>query len=903
MRIATALPTRDIFNLHSHSRFSSGDALPQVKDMVKTVADMGQPALGLTDHGNMAGSVQLYKECRKAGILPFPGTELYVVRDRGDKKAKRHHMCVAAYTTKGYENLVGLSTLSHKNFHNKPLIDHSDLATLSEQGLLAGLVGTSGCYFGYISQSLDKGDFADAEALMKAYSGWFKNSNGLFVTELQNHNIDHDNGHDDDVLAGYLWNLSEALSIPVILTQDSHYCHEHDKPVHEALKRIVSFGPEPEDAVFPGDGFHLASAEWFQEHHHKDRYMAGYEGLGDLLDLHDLHIKELDNYSYNIPFTVDEPDRTLANDCWEQFRLRELSEEHRLRLAEELSIIHDTGMAGYILMVRSVTDHCRDENIYFQARGSASGSMVCWLMDITQVDPLKWGISFERFISRDRMKPPDIDIDVEHHRRQEIIDWLEGRYAVHQIGTWGTYSIAGTEEESTGSLRVKYFARQRAVGAPIDSWDDVPSIDKEMMRQIAAFKTTSHPGVHAAGIVLDTVQADFERLIPLMYIASSKTFGTQYSMKDVEDLGKVKLDLLGVKTLSVIHKCLDNLGKDFRDGLDWIPLNDKRTFQEISQGNTDGVFQLEGWASRRGCRDLKPTKVTDVIAAMALFRPATMKSGATEAYIKRRARIEEVPYRHHVIDKSTKDTYGIMLFQEQVISILRSLKMSPEDLTLFLKAVKSSNDNVEWASGIIEKFRPQVHSTALEMSFTENDWVWLWNAIEGFGEYGFNLAHSTVYGLTAYRTAYLSTNHQLQFFAALLNVFAGSSKQGKEKKSKEDIYLLAAKQRGIRLLIADVNLSGTSYEVDPSKNGIRRGLMGVKGIGEKAAEEIVRKRPEGGYESLGQLCRLVDRKKITGAKAYIESGDTGVGIIRILNENGALDDLLLHEADRKAESA
>jgi DNA polymerase III alpha subunit len=247
----------------------------------------------------MAGSVQLYSACAKAGIKAFPGTELYVVRDRADTKAKRHHMGVVAYSTKGYENLVRLNTLAHTNFHHKPLIDHNDLASLADAGLLDGIAATSGCYFSLTSQAMVSGDVAQAQSLVASYAKWF----GKFYIELQNHNIEHDGFKDDD-LADSLYAIAQHMGIPCVITQDAHYCHTNDKETHDALKRLVAFGADSDDAVFPGDGFHLADADWFARHHHPARLSAGIEGLADLLDSHTLSIPALDSYSYNIPFTV-----------------------------------------------------------------------------------------------------------------------------------------------------------------------------------------------------------------------------------------------------------------------------------------------------------------------------------------------------------------------------------------------------------------------------------------------------------------------------------------------------------------------------------------------------------------------------------------------------------------------
>ena len=863
------------WNLHSHSNYSANDALPAVKDMVQTVSGYGQQALGLTDHGNMAGSVDLYRECSKAGIKPFPGTELYVVRDRQDKKAKRHHMCVVAYTNEGYKNLVRMNSMMNKNFYHKPLIDFGDFAELSENGMLNGIAATSGCYFGYASQAIASGDRQEAKALLQSYDKWF----GKLYVELQNHNIIHDDEETtDSMIANRLASLAQELGLPCVLTQDAHYCNQEDKPTHEAMKRLVAFGSDGDDAVFPGDGFHLADKEWFEAHHEGKRRELGYEGLQDLLESHDLTIPQLDKYSYRIPFTVDDPLRTLRDVASE--KSVSLSKAHKERIDSELSIIEDTGMAGYLLLVAEVTNWCRDNSVFYQARGSASGSMICWLLGITQVDPIEWDLSFERFISRDRTKPPDIDLDIEHVRRQDLIEWLDSRFSVNQIGTWMEYSLTGDGEETSGSLRIKYIASLRRQGKPIPKdWNDIaPDIHKSL-HQIGEGHVYSSYGTHAAGLVVTTTKDEFDDLVPTMRVASSDTYVTQYDMNSVENLGLVKLDVLGLKTLSVLHICMENLGRDVFEGLDWIPLRDRKTFSTVSRGITDGVFQLEGKAARRGCKELKPKHVDDIVAAMALFRPATMQSGATQSFIDRKHGKEKIPERHAIIRQHTDKTYGIMLFQEQVIGMLRSLGMNPDDLTAFLKAVKASNADIGAAGDVIEGYHAQVVDLAKRQGMDDTDISWLWGAIEGFAAYGFNKAHSVAYGLTAYRCAYLATHFPTEFYAAVLSVAAGTP--------KEDPYVTAVRSAGIRIQRADVNESGVSYAV--GSKGIRKGLLAIKGIGGKVAKELIDKRPDGGYSSLHELCMLVNRRIITGAKAYIENGELDVGVIGKLVEAGALD--------------
>lgn len=881
MKIERVVPSA--WNLHVHSRFSNNDALPTVESIVTTVRGYGQKAIGLTDHGNMAGSVQLYKHAKLHGLLPFPGTELYVVPDRGDKKAKRHHMCAVAFTTKGYSNLARLSSLTHRNFYHKPLIDHSDLAELAQAGMLEGIAATSGCYFGLISQAVVKGDEFAATQLMQTYDSWFDR----FYVELQNHNIDHDDGWTDDMLADNLWSLARQIGIPCVVTQDSHYCHEEEKDTHDTLKRLVAFGPDPDDAVFPGDGFHLADRSWFRLHHSAQRYAAGVEGLDDLVAAHDLSIPQLDSYHYNIPFTVADPQAELLRRCNAALTRRKLGTKYDERLAEELSIITDTGMAGYLILVAEVTDWCRENRIFYQARGSASGSVVCWLLGITQADPLKWGLDFTRFISRDRTKPPDIDLDVEHTSRGELIEWLSMRFSVCQIGTWLEYSLHDEGEGAKGSLRVKYFAAASRRGDTIKTWDEVPEADKASLYRLGEAKPFSSYGVHAAGLVVTTNEDEMHDLIPTMKVASSQTQVTQYEMNDVEALGLVKLDVLGLKTLTVLHRTMDNLGRDVFDGLDWIELTDAKTYREISKGRTSGVFQLEGGSARFGVKELKPTKISDVIAAMALFRPAPMNSGATASYIARKHRKEENRSRHEVIDKNTKATYGILLFQEQVISILRDMGMDPDSLTRFLKAVKASNSNIGDAGKVIEGYREWFWETAVDLGMSKADLEWLWESMTGFAAYGFNQAHSTAYGITAYRCAYLATHHPLEFFAALLSVAAGSP--------KERDYVVEARKRGLRVVRADVAVSGLTYAVDHKRQRIVRGLTSIKGIGESVAHEIVSKRPEGGFASLTQMCELVDQRKVSGAKAYLKDKDTSVGKIGVLHEYGALESVMFDE--------
>ena len=863
------------WSLHTHSKYSVNDALPSVPNIVNRVAQMGQQGLGLMDHGNMAGSVELYQECIKHNIKPFPGSELYLVRTRADKSAKRYHVGVVAHSTQGYKNLVHLSTRTHQQFYHKPLLDLADMSELSETGVTEGLTLVTGCYFGLLPQTMATQGYQGAKQLLQAMSSWWPS---LYV-ELQNHNIDHGDGWTDDTLAEALFDLANEVGLPCVITQDSHYVDESDKADHDTLKQMVSYGSDLDDAVFPGDGFHLADDSWMRSHHHERRFHAGIAGLRDLLDKHTLSIPALDEYHYRIPEVADDPDRRLAK----RVKSHDLTKRERDRLDEELEVIKAAGMASYLLLTAAITDHARMEGIYYQTRGSAAGSLVCYRLGITNIHPLEWGLRFERFLSKDRTKPPDIDLDVEHNRRQDVIRWLETKYAVHQIGTWSELSMSG-DEDGKGSLRVKYFSKMRQAGTPIEKWEDVPKAEQARLYALSDRAAYGSAGTHAAGLVVTSTRKQFDELVPLMWIASSKNYVTQHAMDQIEALGLVKEDVLGSKTLTVIGQTLTNLGRDRTGGLDWIPNREAKAFSMIRSGDTDGVFQLEGWTARKGCKRLKPTTVKDVIAAMALFRPATMSSGGTDSFINRKHHNEQLPTRHPIIAEATKDTYGIVLYQDQVIVILRQMGMKADELTDFLKAVKASNKGVAKAQRVISSYMSWIHVKGTELGLTQADFDYLDAAFKGFGEYSFNLAHSTIYGLTAYRTAYLSVKHPLEWHHALLAVWAGD-------KDKEPQYLHTTRKRGLRVLRPEINTSGYTYTIDERRKCIRKGLLSIKGVGKQAADELITHQP---FRSVEDVVNRCEAKKVNGGKAYlIDHNITEAnGTLKALYDAGALDNIV-----------
>lgn len=864
----------EYYSVHTHSRYSDRDALPDVAELVKRAAELGYPALAITDHGNVAASVQLYRECKKHGIKPMPGQEFYIVLDRGDKRSKRYHVGMVAYTTQGYRNLIYLSSLAHRNFHHKPLLDLADMAQAFEDGRTDGIALTTGCYFGLVITRLRDEGYESAKATVAMFAQWFDT-----YVEIQAHCIDQEPLSEAEI-AESLYKIAQELELPVVITQDSHYTYPEEKELHDALKGLVSFGPDEDDGKFPGDSFHLADEEWMKEHHEPKYYEAGIEGLQTILSKYDMYLEEMEEYNYRVPTRYDDPMKELRLRASRALLRLGKGKKYQDALREELEVVEAANMAGYLLLVAEVCERMREVAMFYQVRGSAAGSLLCYLLRITDLDPLKWKLRFDRFLTKDRTKPPDIDIDIDSERRDELVRWIDDNYAVTQIGTWSVLSM--NADSARGSLRTKYLARKKATTGESFNWAEAPDTDVEMLHRLSTLDLFSHYGVHAAGLIICSSREELEKYIPTMYVASSKTTCSQFDMHDVESIGAVKLDVLGVKTLSVIRRTLEMIDRDPQEGLDFIPLNDRKVLQRIASGDVAGVFQLEGGTSSRYIRRIKVTKMDDVIASMALFRPGVMASGAMDAYIDRKNKVAELPERHELIMKHTRETFGILLYQDQVIAILRDLGMNSDDLNVLLKAVKASNKNVAEATKTMTEYEPVIEELCQQAGLTDLDVEWLWMALKAFAEYSFNRAHSTVYGITAYRTAWLLTNYPLEYHAALLSV--------ENTKEKDAEYIRAARNRGLRILRPDVQVSGVGYTPDPKRGGVARGLDSIKGVG-RAAHEIIAARQDGPFKSMEDFAKRVNPGKVTGVKAFQKDGSLDIGTMRCLAEAGAFKSL------------
>lgn len=924
------------FSTHTHSQFSPLDGMTPVPDMVHKVALMGQPGLGLTDHGNMAGSTQLYKECRKRGILPFPGIETYVIdpnaEDPTDGKASRFHVGLLATNYNGYKGLVKLSSLAHTRprFNRFARLMISDLAEFGgEYG--DDVVLLTGCFFGLVQQSLVNDGIDAATRAIKSYASWFPNT----IVEIQNHNIDHGNGEDDGTVATALIDISRATGLPIIATQDSHYLDQKEKAAHALMKRMVYSGGA--DDEFPGDSFHLASAEWVREHHPSRAVWAEVENTCDwLIARNKLVIPALEKFHAYVPQISNKPDDALSKKCWRALSqlldAMDWSERKRRkyteRLREELSVIAEVGMANYFLLWVKFVEWCRTQKICFEARGSANGSLVCYLLSITQIDPIKWGTLFERFMSRDRIKPPDIDMDIEDGRRDEAVAWLERHFSVVKIGTWSELgesrdAITG-EASGRGSVLVsymsylrresekladEYLSKKAAAGGKkpptkkdigdyakrifakrfghVKSIEDVRGIsvrDYKGLRQLARMRSVYRSfGVHAAGLLLGAPDLDIESHIPTMLVASSDTRVTQYDMDDLEEWGLLKKDYLGQATLTVMRLAQEMIGREDPCDFTWIPENDRQACRLLREGRTDnGIFHFEGYTKAKGGKEMGIASTKDAVIASAIYMPGAMESGQKDHYLKHRVtKGKNVKYLHPAFEEVLSPYFGAVIFQEQPLEILRKLGMSIENINKLFKVVKDSGKGaVERNAGRMAELRKEFNYLCTKNGIREIEEAW--HLCTGFINYGFNKAHAAGYGLRSYRCAYLKAHYPLEFMTALLMVW--SVKNG----DKEKLYAREARRLGIRLLPPDVNTSKATWTIDRKRNAIRRGLVSIKGIGVSAANEISGKAP---YESVEQLIDRCNGHAVSGGKTWLDEGKF-TGKLLALKEAGALDSLL-----------
>lgn len=876
------------FPVHAHSEYSWLDGLGSVQQMVEKVAKLGQPALALTDHGNTAGVIKLYKYCKTNGLAPFPGEEFYLVRDVNDDETKgqRWHLGIIALDYEGYKALLQLSSRSHRpdRFYYRPLIDFGDLAELSRSAKKHVAI-TTGCRSGPVVDTLLNTQSSKAAAAMVAkLARWFPHT---FV-ELQYHGIGSIGDRDSDMnICQELLAIADDLGLPVVFGQDSHYCEPEHQEAHDLMKDICYFGDSETDNHFSGGPYDLAPVSELRQLVPVgvwDRIEEGHEAL---LDLNTLKIPALDKFVFHVPNMGSEALFKRKVQLGMEDKGFDVWEAYDRRIKYELGVINKKGFGSYFLLIQRILGWARQHGIFYNVRGSANGSLVCYVLGITNVDPVQWNLSFDRFLSMDRSKPPDIDVDVESDRRAEVIGYIKTIFPTAvPIGTFGRIGItkdpnASPEDDPKGSLIVQYMAAGRKkLGDKFDG--KVHPDDWDALELLSSLPARKAAGVHAAGWVLPADDHPIEDNLSTMYISSSETTCTQQVMEDVEDAGFVKCDLLGLRSLKTLRLCIEAIGKDpVKDRMEWIPNDDPAACRILRSGVVDnGVFQFEGYSTAKGAKELGVQNTFDAILALALFRPAMMDSGMTDLYIKAR-RTKTFQTIHPQIDPIMKDTWGVPVFQEQVISIMRAVGLEADDLNAVLKAVKASNDKItEYAIATFDRVHPIfVRKACSNLDDCDRPKAEeIWATVMKFSDYGFNQAHATGYGLVSYWMAWLKAHYSLVFHTALLSAWSGRPKEAK--------YIREARRMGITIAKADVNRSDVEWVKDG--NAIRRGLLSIKDVGIAAATVIVEEREKNGpYESLEDLVARVPARPVSGGKNWTKTG-TFNGVLRTLELAGAL---------------
>ncbi|MDN5347906.1 MAG: polymerase subunit alpha [Clostridia bacterium] len=863
---------KDFVHLHVHSEYSLLDGAGRVEELAAAAAAMGMPALAITDHGVMYGVVDFYKAARDKGIKPLIGCEVYVApRGRMDKEAHRddfqYHLVLLVENEEGYRNLCHLVSLAYlEGFYYKPRVDRELLAKFNR-----GLVALSACLAGEIPTKLLQGQ---EEAATEA-AAWLKEVFAdRFYLELQDQGME-----EEKRLNPMLVQMSKKMGIPLVVTNDVHYVRREDAKMHDVLLCIQT-GKTLTDANrlrFPTPEFYLKNQE---------EMYALFPEVPEALK-NTLAITERCNFNFefgrlHLPeYSVPAGETTasyLRRLCYEglQRRFPNPSEKVRQRLEYELSIIEQMGYPGYFLIVWDLVNFARQLGIPVgPGRGSAAGSLVAYCLGITNIDPLRYNLLFERFLNPERVSMPDIDMDFCFERRDEVIRYVFERYGqehVAQIITFGTMAARGSVRDVGRVMGVPLPEVDRIaklipleLGITIDRALEMSVELREMYEgssQVRELLDTAravegmprHASVHAAGIVI--TREPLTHYLPLQKTGDAVT--TQFPMQTVEELGLLKMDLLGLRTLTVIGDTVKAVNAAYGANLEInaISLEDRETYSLLASGETTGVFQLESSGMRAILRSLQPERFEDIIALVALYRPGPLGSGMVEDFIQRKHGQKQIEYLHPALEPILKDTYGVILYQEQVMRIASELAgFTLGQADLLRRAMGKKKPEV--LAGMKSRFLEGAQENGIDLKIAEQ----IFELMEYFAGYGFNASHSAAYALVAYQTAYLKAHYPAQFLAALLTSVS-------ENLDKLAPYLEECRRLGIRVLPPDVNESGVDFTV--TGGHIRYGLAAVKNVGRAAVEHIIAVRQAGGpFRSLLDFCRRVDLRQVN--KRVLES--------------------------------
>ena len=862
------MPHSEFIHLHLHTQFSLLDGACRIPQLLERAKQYKMDSLAITDHGNMFGAIDFYMEAQKAGIKPIIGCEVYIApASRLDKASSgideaAYHLILLARDETGYQNLIKLVSIGNlEGFYYRPRIDKEVLSQYQK-----GLIGLTACLKGEIPVLLQQRRFNDALKTADDYLNIMGKDN-LYL-EIQENLIPEQKIVNDGLIK-----ISKELNIPLIATNDVHYLSKEDAASHEVLLCIQTQTTlnDPNRLRFQTDEFYFKSPQEM-----KELFKDIPEAVTNTVEVASRCNLELDFSKIHLP-RYEPPEGKTKEEYLKELSDIGLKEKFpqappaiKERLEHELKIIKDRGFVSYFLIVWDFIHYAKSSHIPVgPGRGSAAGSLVSYLLGITDIDPLKYGLLFERFLNPERLGLPDIDIDFCYERRNEVIDYVTKKYGkgnVAQIITFGTMQARAVVRDVGRVMGLAYADVDRiAKMIPPDPnltlkdaleseselknlYKNDPQITKLIVTALSLEGLNRHASTHAAGVVITDKPLD--NYMPLFETQDGQ-ITTGYSMTVLEKIGLLKVDFLGLRTLTVIDQTQKIIQKTRGQNIDIdnIPLDDSNTYKLLTSGQTIGIFQVESSGMRDLLKKLEPERFEDVIALLALYRPGPIGSGMLDDFMQRRHNRVPIKYNHPKLETILKETYGIIVYQEQIMQIVSDLAgFSLAQADLLRRAIAKKIPEV------MEQQRKNFILGCIKNNISESVANRIFDLIEYFSGYGFNKSHSAAYALISYRTAYLKANFPVEFMCALL-----TSERDNTDKIVE--YVNESNHMGIKVLPPDINESDALFKVVDNKT-IRFGLLAIKNVGSGAVESIIQARGQGRFSSLEDLCQHIDLRLV-----------------------------------------
>lgn len=861
-------------HLHVHTEYSLLDGASRIKELVQRTKELGMDSIAITDHGVMYGAIAFYKEAMAQGIHPIIGCEVYVAPQSRHERAevdgvRYYHLILLAENEIGYRNLVRLVSLANiEGYYYKPRVDKDLLRQYHE-----GIIALSACVAGEIPRSILRGDPERTDEILAEYVDIFGRDN--FFLELQDHGLP-----EEKTVNHALRDLSKKHDIGLVATNDIHYVRAEDSEFHDILLCVQTGRTinDPNRMRFSGPDYYLKSEAEMTALFHD--YPGAVENTAKIAARCrvDFTFGELQLPFYPIPEKFADDDAYLRTLCEERLpeRYSEITNEIRSRLDYELGVIHGMGYASYFLIVWDFINYARGHGVAVgPGRGSAAGSIVAYLLEITNIDPLRYALLFERFLNPERVSMPDIDIDFDDINRGRVISYVKERYGedhVAQIATFGTMGAKGAIRDVGRVLEMSFsevsnitklvpselnITIDRALKESADFrrlYDEDESVRRviDLARKIEGLPRNT--SIHAAGVVI--AKEPLTNHVPVWI--SEGTLVTEFDKDDVEALGLLKMDFLGLRTLSIIEDALKNIRKSHGIDIDIdnIPLEDDLTAQMLCDGDTGAVFQMESAGMTNLVKDLQPKGFVDLIPTVALYRPGPLGSGMVTDFIDGLHGKKEVVYMHPLLEPILKETFGVVLYQEQVMQIVQVLAgFTLGQADLLRRAMGKKKHELLMAQK--ESFLAGCANNGIDAPLANH----IFDLLTHFADYGFNKSHSASYGLLAWQTAYLKAHYPVEFMAGVLTSIM-------DKTDKIPVYIRLCHQMKIRILPPDINSSAATFSIE--SGAIRFGLAAVRNVGENAIAVLEHVREEGGpFRSLVDFCTRVDLRILN--KRAIES--------------------------------